>query len=189
MPFFKKSSKFAAYEALIKYQITSLPVPLQYHTEKIQIFTLQLLAAYHRQSVEKYYKVWGKRGFVVYSREDDRYIIFLNANDSQALQRWCISAAIGYIESGMVHPRHGVSLSHLNRYIRDFAYVYTCPDCILLQENVRSFEQILDVCQIPYQKAYEKSKRIGTVPLLYDEKVSHIEKQVCELFQKDKLTL
>lgn len=94
----RKPVKIFAYETLIKYNVTSLPVPLEYHNG-IKIYTLQLLAEYHHENVSDYFNYFGYRGFVCYEPEFDNYIIFINENDSKALQRWSVSIAIGFIES------------------------------------------------------------------------------------------
>ena len=74
----KKSAKIAAYEALIKYDVSRLPVPVEYDNCEIEIYTLQLLACYGKKKMREVYKIFGYRGFVTYDAKDDRYLIFTN---------------------------------------------------------------------------------------------------------------
>ena len=180
----KKSAKISAYEALIKYDIASLPVPVSYNPKEIKIFTLQFLAGYHGQDVREYYKIWGHRGFITYEPVYNRYIIFINGEDSEPLRRWCISLAIGYIENHKVHKKYGIPISNSNKYITDFTYVYTCPDCILERDGIISTEKIASVCKIPFREAREKSKRLKMFSGIRAPKELHIEKIICNIFKK-----
>ncbi len=183
MFFGRKSSKISAYEALIKYEVSSLPVPISYHPDKIKIFTLQFLADYHNEDIHSYYEKWGYRGFLTYEAVYRRYIIFVNAEDSEPLRRWCISLAIGYIENHKIKAGCGVPITSADPFINDFAYVYTCPDCILKRGGILSSEKIMETCRIPFQKAYEKSRRLSLSGQAEDPRERHIEKIICNIFK------
>ena len=179
-----KSAKLSAYEALIKYNISALPVPINYDPKEIKIFTIQFLARYHNESCREYFKLFGHRGFVIYESVYDRYIIFINETDPEALQRWSISIAIGYIESHRISHKYGNSINESDKYITDFTYTYTCPDCVLKRDKILSSEEIAEVCAIPLHKAKEKSKRLKIFSDLNDSKILHIEKILCNIFRE-----
>ncbi len=184
MFFGRKSSKISAYEALIKYDISSLPIPVSYNPKEIKIFTLQFLADYHQEDIHLYYERWGYRGFITYEPVYHRYIIFVNAEDSEPLRRWCISLAIGYIENHKIKANCGIPITSADKFINDFAYVYTCPDCILKRDGILSSEKIIEVCKIPFQKAHEKSKRLALLSKTENPQELHIEKIICNIFKK-----
>lgn len=175
-----KSSKESAYEALIKYNITSLPVPVNY-SNGIKIFSLQLLAGYHHQNITEYFNKFGYRGFTFYEPEFDNYIIFYNEDDPIPMQRWVISSAIAFIECHKVSSIYGTSLDRLPEYIDDFTYTYTCPDCVLKRDNLISSEQIIEICDIPFNKAREKSKRLKTSTNSNNKYIKKLESIICNL--------
>lgn len=180
MLFRRKSTKTFAYEALIKYNVTSLPVPLQYD-DGILIFTMQYLAWIHNQNVFNYFDAFGYRGFVCYDSKFDNYVIFINGEDPEPLQRWSISVAIGFIETCKFSKNRGIPISNPPQDIDDFTYIYTCPDCILERDNVTTPEQIIEVCKIPFNKAREKSKRLKLSFHSKNKMVNHLEKIICTL--------
>lgn len=125
----------------------------------------------------------GIAAFITYEPVYHRYIIFVNAEDSEPLRRWCISLAIGYIENHKIKANCGIPITSADKFINDFAYVYTCPDCILKRDGILSSEKIIEVCKIPFQKAHEKSKRLA---LLSKQKIprNYILKKLFVIFLK-----
>ena len=180
MLFKRKSAKVAAYEALIKYNVTTLPVPTRY-SGGIYILSMQLLADFYGESVEKYYNTFGYRGFVCHDTERDTYGIFINEEDSESLKRWSISVAIGIIENEEIAEFRGISISAASGYINDFTYVYTCPDCVLRHNQIISAEEIIKVCGVPFNKAREKSKRLRLLLKPEKGKIATIEKVIRNL--------
>lgn len=176
----RKPAKISAYETLIKYNITSLPVPTKY-SNGIKIFTLQFLAEYHNQDISEYFNVFGYRGFVCYEPHYNNYVIFINDDDPEDLQRWCISTAIGYIENYKFKSKYGFSISESSLYINDFTYTYTCPDCILERDHINKPEQIIELCKIPFNKAREKSKRLKIVFKSKNDLTNKLETLICNL--------
>lgn len=176
----KKPPKISAYEALIKYNITSLPVPISY-TNGIKIFSMQFLAEYHKQNVSEYFKTFGYRGFVCYEPHYENYVIFINENDPESVQRWSISIAIGYIENYKFKNKYAFSISEASLYLDSFCFTYTCPDCILQRDNLLSADQIIETCKIPFYKAREKSKRLKLVSNSINKTLNKLESMVCEL--------
>lgn len=181
----KKSAKIAAYEALIKYDVSRLPVPVEYDNCEIEIYTLQLLACYGKKKIREVYKIFGYRGFVTYDAKDDRYLIFANEEDPEPLLRWVISTAIGYIEAGHPGLRRGLPLSAESSYINDFVYTYTCPDCVLERDKIIEPDQIIRICDIPFRKAREKSKYLKLYLKADTREKLGIEEIICSLFKND----
>lgn len=159
LSFRRKPAKIFAYETLIKYNVSALPVPIKYQ-DGIKIFTMQFLAEFHHENVSDYFDTMGYRGFVCYDSKHDKHIIFINGDDPEDVQRWSISIAIGLIESHNFNKESSISISEATKYIEDFTYTYTCPDCILLRDNITSAEEIITSCRIPFNKAREKCKRL-----------------------------
>lgn len=178
--FKRKPAKIFAYETLIKYDISALPVPLKYQDD-IKIFTMQFLAKYHHQNVSDYFDVMGYRGFVCYEPKYKNYVIFINGDDPEDVQRWSISIAIGLIESRSFRNGRSFSISEATKYIEDFTYTYTCPDCILLRDNITSAENIIASCGIPFSIAREKCKRLKTSFLYDTSSYKKIEDIICNL--------
>lgn len=178
-----KSTKEFAYEALIKYNITSLPVPIKY-SKDIRIYSMQFLANYHKENVSEYFNKFGYRGFTFYEPKYDNYVIFYNENDPEEMQRWVVSSAIALIEYHQLSDDYGTSLTYLPEYIDDFTYIYTCPDCVLKRDDISSAEQIIKVCKIPFNKAREKVKRLKLSNISDFRSIKKLESLICKLISK-----
>ena len=172
-----KTSKLDAYKALIKYHIEKLPVTLDLERVNIKIFTLQYLARYHHESIDRYLRISEYRGFIAYQTEYDRYVAFLNAEDPEPLLRWVLSMAIGYIESGQKNANEALFFAFSDQYIEDFAYTFTCPDCVLEKHKILSENDIVKICKIPLPYALEKRKRL----ILSNKHKSRLEAKLEEI--------
>lgn len=186
MLFRRKTAKITAYETLIKYNISSLPVPTTY-SDGIRIYTMQFLAGYFKEDVSKYFNTFGYRGFVCYEPEFDNYAIFINRDDPDQLQRWSISIALGFIESRKFKENRSFSLSDPTDYAEDFTYVYTCPDCILKRDGITSTEDIIKICQVPFNKAREKNKRLKLSSNSRNDKLKTVESVINDLIKKTRI--
>lgn len=178
MFYFKdKTSKLDAYAALIKYHIQELPVTLDLGLANIKIFTLQYLARYHHESIDRYLNISEYRGFIAYQAQFDRYIVFLNEEDPEPLVRWILSMAIGYIESDQKNSSNVLFFSFAEKYIEDFAYTFACPDCVLEKYKILSENDIAKTCGIPLSRASEKRKRL----ILSNKRKSRFELKLEEI--------
>ena len=156
-----KDSKLLAYESLIKYQVNSLPVPFQVAMlENVKIFSLQYMAKYFNDPIDECLARSGHRGFIFYQESCSRYVIFLNAEDPEPILRWSLSQAIGYIESNSRKQLKTLFFDSPEKYIEDFTYTFTCPDCILEKNDLTSLNDIVKFCCIPFPNAMEKRKRL-----------------------------
>lgn len=157
----KTDARTLAYESLIKYQIHSLPVKVNDRTfNNIKFFSLQFVADYFHEPIEQLLPKAEYRGFIFYQTECDRYIVFLNTEDPEPLLRWSISVAIGYIESQSCSSHGACFFNSPGKYIEDFTYTFTCPDCVLEKNQIQTINDICRICRIPFPKALEKSKRL-----------------------------
>lgn len=177
----KRDSKILAYEALIKYQVHSLPVMLSDDKFKnIRFFSLQYMAEYFNEPIDQILSEARYRGFIFYQAEFDRYVVFLNSDDPEPLLRWSVAMAIGYIESKSQKSHEACFFNSPGKYIEDFTYTFTCPDCVLEMHNIISFNDIVKFCRIPFPNALEKSKRLSLSPRLEGS----TEVKLCEILNK-----
>lgn len=154
-----------AYEALIKYDISMLPAPVEF-IPGILIVSIQVFATACNMSEEKAIRQCGHRGIVYYADEVDKYVILYNYNDPIELRRWIITLGIGYIELwkelNLSHlmKRTYISLNNSHRTIDEFAYSFTGPDIVLEECEMNTVEEIIAFCGIPFNHAREKFKRL-----------------------------
>lgn len=160
-----------AYEALIKYDVNSLPVNVNFK-KRVSLLSIQLLSKVQKINVNEY----DADGKLVYQSEFQRYIVLYDNTAPPAEIRWLIALVVAYIE---LYPdvKGDVELSRVNNSVVDFAYIFTAPDCILDACSISSSEDIMKACCIPFYRAREKSKRLKLrfdVPSTYRANVAQV---------------
>lgn len=152
-----------AYEALQKYCITALPsMTLEYALElnkwkNFKVVSIQEFCVQMCFNLDEWLNDCDGYGFIYYCLEWDCYAIFYNAELPTDLLNWVLATALGYIEFGLVEVGQSQNISEQD-VIENFCFYFTAPDPILIECNIRTSKQIIDVCQIPFQKAFRKSK-------------------------------
>lgn len=160
-----------AYEALIKYDVNSLPVNVNFKN-RVSLLSIQLLSKVQKINVNEY----DADGKLVYQSDFQRYIVLYDNTAPPTEIRWLIALVVAYIE---LYPdmKDDVELSHVNNSVVDFAYIFTAPDCILDKCSISSSEDIMRACGIPFYRAREKSKRLKLkfdVPSTYCANVAQV---------------
>ena len=99
-----EKAKNLAYETLIEYSCTQLPVNVkaiikQY--ENIKMFTFEkfmnIMNLAYDEIIDKFAS---EHGFTIYDTEKDKYIIVYNEKDNEEAQRWTLAHELGHIENG-----------------------------------------------------------------------------------------
>ena len=173
-----------AYEALIKYDITELPIPITYQPDilavPIQVFAMECHMSNRRAVRDCEY-----RGIVYYADEVNKYVILYNDEDPIELRRWEVALGIGYIEMwkelqlSRQMERTYIALKNSQLAVDEFAYYFTCPDLVLQECGIRTPEDIIEFCSIPFNNAREKSKRLKTQPLEFN----NFERRVADIIK------
>lgn len=160
-----KPIAIAAYKALKKYDIISLPsITLEYALElnkwqNVKIVSLQEFSNSTGVDLEEWLDECNGFGKIMYYLEFDCYAILYNADLPTDLLNWTLATAIGYIELGLVEVDHSLNIEEQD-ITENFCYYFTAPDPVLLECDIRTSSKIIDICQIPFQKAFRKSKHL-----------------------------
>lgn len=173
-----------AYEALIKYDINMLPIPIVYNSG-ILVVPIQTFAYYCNMNDKKAVRRCEHRGIVYYADEVDKYVVLYNNDDPISLKRWVIALGIGYIEMWKdLHlsrqmKRTYIALKDSGRVVDEFAYSFTSPDVILKECGINTAEDIMAFCEIPFNNAREKCKKLKIRLLEFD----HFESRVADILK------
>lgn len=154
-----------AYEALQKYSITSLPaVTLEFALglnkwKNFKIVSLQEFCESQNYDFDEWLDDCDGYGIIYYFLELNCYAIFYNSELPQDLLNWTLATAIGYIEFGLIEVGKMQNISEQD-ILENFCYYFTAPDPVLLECDIRTASRIIKFCQIPFQKAFRKSKAL-----------------------------
>ncbi len=171
-----------AYEALQKYSITSLPaVTLEFALglnkwKNFKIVSLQEFCESQNYDLNEWLDDCDGYGIIYYFLELNCYAIFYNSELPQDLLNWTLATAIGYIEFGLIEVGKMQNISEQD-ILENFCYYFTAPDPVLLECDIRTASRIIKFCQIPFQHAFKKSKKLKS----YTE--TAIEQGVKNLFK------
>lgn len=161
----EKAIAVAAYKALQKYDIAELPsITLEYAIElskwqNLKIVSLQKFCHKMNFDLSGWLDSCEGIGKIYYYLEWDCYAIFYNSDLPTDLLNWTLSTAIAYIELGLVEVGHALNISEQD-ITENFCYYFAAPDPVLLECDIRTASKIIDICQIPFQKAFHKSKKL-----------------------------
>lgn len=150
--------KRIAYDALIEFQISELPVTLELNSSYVSLLPMQALnqpAIYPDMS--PFFKCYGEYGFSCYLRKYDCFYIFYNNELPETLIRWTIASALSSIELDALQDNLFSVVSEKNATQETFAMYFTCPDPVLKACNFQNTEDILQHCQIPFRQGRRKS--------------------------------
>lgn len=154
--------RLAAYDVLTRYNAEELPIDplLQLQLDNnVKIYSQQFLAEYWGDDINEYLKNY-QHGFLTYSEELEKHIIFYNEDDTPEVKRWLLAVAISEIFIGTKVDEMIMALSDNYTYLEEFTYFYLAPDVILESCDITSMEEILIHCKIPFSKAHYKAKRL-----------------------------
>lgn len=158
------SVRYLAYDALLLYEMESLPVnpvdalmPLDQVQLRPLEYCLNLIdfvPGYLTQELEK--------GFVFYSKEDGKYYIIYNSNSPKDEIRWFITTAIAAIRIDHVRYYMGED-AYIDGLLKDseaqeFAFHFLAPDPVLNACSFTTAASIIKYCKIPFEKAFRKEK-------------------------------
>ena len=161
----EKAIAVAAYKALQKYDIAELPsITLEYVIElskwqNLKIVSLQKFCDKTNLDLNEWIDSCEGIGKIYYCLEWDCYAIFYNEDLPSDLLNWALATGIAYIELGFVNVGQVLNIAEQD-ITENFCYHFTAPDPVLLECNIRSSKQIIDICHIPFQHAFKKSKKL-----------------------------
>lgn len=156
--------KLSAYDALMKFNVRSLPIDplnLLYSRNDIVLYSYSFFQSLAGVTLEDVTISFGSYGAAIYKREYNKYFLYYNDTLSISFVRWTLARLLGAIELGSVD-----SISFFVMGGKDggdcdtFAYYFTAPDVILKSAGISTPESIMQNCQIPFDKAYRKSKNL-----------------------------
>ena len=164
----EKYIKFTAYDTLIEFDTTQLPVLPQFCQvidSTILIFSMQYVA--RQEGHPKDYFILGGSGIVMYVQETGHYIALYDEDMPPEQIRWTISKLIYLIKSGYLEKRpnifHYADKGDALEYCNSFAYQFTCPDIILNECGIDDTDKIIKHCKIPFPYANVKSSLLKMV--------------------------
>lgn len=164
----EKFIKFTAYDALIEFDVTQLPVfPefCQVIDSTILIFPMQFVAV--QEGHPEDYFIHGGSGIVMYVQETRHYIALYDEQMSPEQIRWTISKMIYLIKSGNLEKRpnvfHYADKGEALEFCNSFAYQFTCPDIILNECRFDDANKIIKYCKIPFSYANTKIRLLKMV--------------------------
>ena len=159
----RKYLKFSAYDALIEWNETSLPVSDDYlQKTKHDIFVLSMqFVSVRLGHEENYFSDLGenyKDCFCMYVSATKHFLILYNEHLQPNERRWNISKGLSLIKLGVLelHPDTFISVHYDELKSDEFSYFYTCPDVILNECDILSASKILKYCDIPFVQANKK---------------------------------
>ena len=178
--------RLAAYNILTKYETDSLPIdPLSQLQldDKVKIYSQQFLAEYWGDDIGYYLKEY-EHGFLTYSADMDKHIVFYNEEDPPEVKRWMLAVAISEIFLSTKVDEMAIALSDRYTYAEEFSYFYLAPDIILDRCKISTMEEILEYCKIPFNKAHYKAKKLRKQRNSKDVKRDFLEDSLLKNFSR-----
>lgn len=151
--------KSSAYDALIEHDICSLPVSMP-QDQTVIVFPMQCLKEPPINcDIYKYDGVLMRLG----TDDNKHYVLMYDNQLPHRVQNWVISKLLFYVKNGIAdqYPNAYINCDSLND-ADSFASHFTCPDVILEACEIKSTEEIMDYCEIPFDAAFCKSKYLKT---------------------------
>lgn len=161
----KKLIKLSAYEALLDFQINTLPVDMIKtfnYREDVALYNSSLFRQVEKWDTNTYIRVFGEYGSLIFSDDFNKYFAFYNDCNPEPIIRWELASLLALLELGIASKDKPIQISCKDGdYTDTFAYYFTAPDPILIELGVRSSEEIMWKCKIPFNKAYRKSNLLN----------------------------
>lgn len=171
-----KVSRDLAWQVLINEGVTELPVKIGHLCREIGI----RLCSYSSTDIND-----GKSTII-----DGQAVIFVSNNCTKARQRFTAAHELGHILLGhvgayqLVNREPSAKDNPIEQAANVFASRLLAPACVLWALNIRSPEQIAELCEISYAAACFRAERMA---LLYERNkflMSPIEQQVYMQFEE-----
>ena len=152
--------KSLAYDALVEYAFSSLPIRINDDgLDNIYISSWEKYLLEHEKP--KHSNIFKQEGTVMClgMNPEARYVIFYHESLPEERKQWVIAKLLYYIRCGFAEE-------HVGEYIipdeqakaTEFASYFLCPDVILEKCGLRSQEDILHYCQVPFPDARRKAQ-------------------------------
>lgn len=161
----KEEIRIKALEALLDNNIASLPVNL--HQDGVIIRSMQFLSEFWEDSLQSYTNLWGEHGILAYDPINKICAIYINEDEPLEIQRWYIAIGIAHIKLGALRHLDSPAYfrlehtgSELSANAEEFTYSFICPDVILDLCKIKTPQDIIKYCKIPFGKANIKAKRM-----------------------------
>lgn len=155
-------TRVSAYDALLEYGITYLPIPYFKCTIDTHLRIMEFKNAYGEE--RKFLKgIDDEHGVLQFS--NGCYFILLNENSSEEEKRWACAKLLAFIKLGIAKKTPGeiMPASYQDLKSNAFAYQFVSPDVILNQCDIQSYKDIMKYCGVPFKISVEKSKLLKNV--------------------------
>lgn len=153
-------AKTLAYDALLEYDIYSLPTHFPIcRVKNIHFLSWQEHLRDNGRTINC--DVTKHDGLVmcVERGENKRFVILYDETLTDAYKHWVIAKLLYYIRSGEAEESPGVYFPcDTSPEAIEFASHFTCPDIVLKKRGILSTEDIMKYCQIPFPDALCKAK-------------------------------
>ncbi len=173
-----KSARNASWQVLIDYNINCLPVKVSYIAKRADIKILK----------NSKYKILNKNQIGLSFKQADKWYIVYDDSVSTERARFTIAHELGHIFLG-----HELLLSRNTIYNKEkpaeeteadiFASRLLSPACVLWALDLHNADEISKICNISYEAASYRAKRMK---ILYERNkflLSPLERQVYKNFQ------
>lgn len=178
-------TKSLAYDALVDYAISSLPIKIEGDSLKnIKFFSWQQYCAEIGKPKQSY--IYRQDGAVMCldANVEPQFVIFYNDGLPEKTKQWVIAKLLYYVRGGFAE-------GHVGQYImpddkkeaEEFATYFLCPDAVLSECGIVSEKDIMHYCQVPFQVARRKARSLkeGCERFM----LPSLEKMVKEQFSHD----
>ncbi len=177
--------KSLAYDALVEYAISSLPIRIREDgLRNVYISSWEKYLLEHAKP--KHGNIFRQDGTVMCLgvNPEARYVIFYHESLPEERKQWVVAKLLYYIRCGFAEE-------HVGEYIipdeqakaAEFASFFLCPDAILEECGIRSAEDIMHHCQVPFPDAMRKARYLKNGYKRYE--LPSLEKMVVEQFSHD----
>lgn len=173
----KRLVKLSAYEALLECNVSKLPVDLIkiFNTRKdVSLYNSTLFFESAGWCEDEYIQAFGTYGTLIYSEDFEKYFAYYNDFNPEPVIRWELSSLLALLELDLVSPKNPIRLEcNKGDYTETFSYYFTAPDIILSEIGIKSAEEVMKSCKIPFDKAHAKGKKLK---LPWVEKKTYLDK-------------
>ena len=158
----KQLIKLSAYDALLNSKVSVLPVDIFqiFKTrEDVLLYDSKLFQTYDNWDKQTYTWVFGQYGTLIYDKEINKYYAFYNDFNSEPVIRWELTCLLALLELNLASVDYAIQIyCNDGDYTETFSYYFTAPDAILNEIGINSAEEIMESCNIPFDKARKKSR-------------------------------
>lgn len=161
----KEEISLIALNDLVDKRVSSLPVTLQ--QDGVIIRSIQFLSEFWKDSTQSYIDLWGEHGILAFDPYKELCVIFINDDEPIEIQRWHIAVGFALIQLGALEEVDSPTYFRLGRidcmlsaFAEEFTYSFICPDVILDICDIKTPQEIIKYCKIPFGKAHYKAKKM-----------------------------